>query len=65
MEIAIAIGLLVLVVVAYVLSYAWNQNTEIPEGCKDLTDFSGCGGCVNSNCSIKKKVDSIDTKHDS
>jgi hypothetical protein len=56
MEIAIGIGLLVALIMLYVISAYYNEKTEIPEGCKDLTDFSGCPGCANTLCKMKKTI---------
>jgi hypothetical protein len=56
MQIAIAIGLLVALIMLYVMTAYYNQKTEIPEGCQDLTDFSGCPGCANTMCQMKKTI---------
>lgn len=60
MEIAIGIGLLVALIALYVLSQYFNQKTEIPEGCQDLTDFSHCPGCANRHCGIKTSIEKED-----
>ena len=44
----IMIGALVLV---YVLSYALNKKTPIPEECKDLFNDAACTSCHNFSCS--------------
>jgi hypothetical protein len=43
----IMIGSLVLV---YVLSYALNKKTPVPEECKDLFDDVACTSCNNFTC---------------
>jgi len=57
LEIAIGIGIVVLVAAIYIITYILNEKTKVPEGCEDLTDFSGCQSCTNGACSIKKKID--------
>lgn len=42
------IGSLVLV---YVLSYALNKRTPIPEECKDIFEDAACNSCNNFSCS--------------
>ena len=56
MEYIIAIAIIVLVVVLYIVSYAINEKTAIPEECRDLVDQMGCSSCTNGGCSIKKKL---------
>ncbi|HOP57169.1 MAG TPA: hypothetical protein PLH02_01965 [Bacillota bacterium] len=51
----IAIGIVVLLVAIYIISYVLNQKTEIPEECRNLEDFSACSTCTNQSCTILKK----------
>ncbi len=44
----IMIGALVLV---YILSYALNKKTPIPEECKDIFMEASCTSCNNFSCS--------------
>ncbi|MBN2540256.1 MAG: hypothetical protein JXB08_01895 [Bacilli bacterium] len=46
----IAIGIIVLVVVIYILSYALNEKTAKPEECEDLE----CTSCKAADCSHRK-----------
>lgn len=46
----IAIGVILLVVGLYVLTYKWNEDTEKPEGCEELE----CTSCKAQNCSHRK-----------
>jgi len=46
----IAIGIVVLIVVIYVVSFMMNEKTEKPEGCEDLS----CSGCKVDNCVTRK-----------
>lgn len=62
MEIIIAVVLISLVVVIYVISYAVNEKTSVPEGCEDLTDLSSCSTCTQGGCSIKKTIE-VDNVH--
>lgn len=43
----IMIGSLVLV---YVLSYALNKKTPVPDNCIDLIDDASCKSCSNFTC---------------
>jgi len=51
----IAIGIIVVVIAAYILSYAVNRNTDVPEGCEDLSDGS-CETCTTGTCSMNPKL---------
>lgn len=62
MGLAIGIGLLAIIIVVYVVSYAVNEKTSVPPGCEDLKDLSSCGACTNGDCSIKKTI-KVEDKH--
>ncbi len=57
MELFFGIALVVLIVLIYVVTYILNEKTKVPEGCENLTDFSGCHTCSNSACNIKPRVE--------
>ncbi len=57
MELFFGIALVVLIILIYVATYILNEKTKVPEGCENLTDFSGCQTCSNSACQIKPKVE--------
>lgn len=43
----IAVGIIVVIVIIYVVTYVLNENTDRPEGCEDLE----CNGCNAKDCS--------------
>ena len=47
----IAIGVIVLIIVLYVVSYNLNEKTEKPENCEDIS----CGSCASGSCSHRKQ----------
>lgn len=49
-ETIIAIGIVVLIILVYILTYAINSQTKRPENCDDLE----CNSCKASNCSQRK-----------
>lgn len=50
MEIVIAVGIIVVLITVYMLSYLLNEKTEKPEGCEDIS----CSGCKVDNCVSRK-----------
>lgn len=57
MEIFIGVGVIVLLVIGYILAYALNEKTAVPEGCENLLESAACGTCSNHGCSIKPKLE--------
>jgi hypothetical protein len=57
----VGIGVMTLLVVAFIISYKLNKKTPVPKGCEDLT--SDCDGCAISSCTLhvqsKDKVEVI------
>lgn len=54
----LAIGVVVLLVVIFFVTYILNKKTPKPEGCEDiLISDENCGACNNTACSIKTKLD--------
>jgi len=56
MQYIIGIGIIAVIIIVYVLSYALNEKTPVPEGCEELQESVACSSCTNGGCSIKKKV---------
>lgn len=52
----IAIGVIILLVVCFFVSYVLNKKTPIPEECKNLIDEEKCVGCQNITCSHYKET---------
>lgn len=50
MEIVIAVGIIVVLITVYMLTYLLNEKTEKPEGCEDIS----CSGCKVDNCATRK-----------
>lgn len=51
----IAIGVIILLVALFFISYVLNKKTPIPEECKNLIDEEKCVGCQNITCSHYKE----------
>ncbi len=51
MKIILAIGLVVGLFLLVVLSYRWNKNTPVPEGCENL--HTDCQACGIADCAIR------------
>lgn len=54
----------------YILFFALNEKTKVPEGCELPEDFQGCGACHSATCGSRKKPVKItssdaDKHHDS
>ncbi len=62
MELIIGIILIVVVIALYFITYVVNEKTDVPEGCKDLTDLSHCHNCTNATCGMKQRLGN--EKHD-
>ena len=62
MEIIIAIAIIALVIIIYVITYALNAKTPVPEGCEELARSAACSTCTNGGCTVKK-TDIIDHEH--
>ena len=41
-------------VVVYILSYALNKKTPVPEECLEIVDETKCESCHSFTCSYKK-----------
>ncbi len=54
MQYIIPIGIIVIVVIFYVLTYAINEKTAIPDECQDLVDDINCTACSVGHCSMRK-----------
>ncbi|MFA7561590.1 MAG: hypothetical protein WCY80_05755 [Candidatus Izemoplasmatales bacterium] len=50
MGIVIAVGIIVVLITVYMLTYLLNEKTEKPEGCEDIS----CSGCKVDNCATRK-----------
>jgi hypothetical protein len=50
MQIVIAVGIIVVLITVYMLTYLLNEKTEKPEGCEDIS----CSGCKVDNCATRK-----------
>lgn len=50
-------GILIIVgfVGVYILFFALNERTKVPEGCELPEDFEGCGACHSATCGSRKK----------
>lgn len=54
----IAIGVIVLLAAIFFLTWFLNKKTPVPEGCENLRiGQEACGSCMNTDCSIKMKID--------
>ena len=53
-----AIGIIVLVVAIFFVSYFLNKKTPVPKGCENLrVSEENCMACGNTECKIKKGID--------
>lgn len=54
----IAIGVIVLLIAIFIISYLVNKKTPVPKGCEELkVTEEGCMACHNSDCSVRQKLD--------
>ena len=49
-KLILGIGLLVVIIVIYIVTYAINEKVKKPEGCEDIE----CNSCNAKNCSHRK-----------
>lgn len=54
----IAIGIIIVWIVIFFVTYVLNKKTPVPEGCEamKITD-ENCMACGNTECRIKKDMD--------
>lgn len=54
----LAIGVVILLVIIFFLTYVLNKKTPVPKGCENLkiTD-ENCSACNNTSCQIKNGLD--------
>ncbi len=58
MRILIAIGVVVVLLAIFFISYVANKKTPLPEGCENIKiDEENCLACHNVDCSIKRGFD--------
>lgn len=55
MDYIIAIGIIAIIIIVYVLTYAINEKTKAPEGCEELTASEACSTCSVGGCAVKTK----------
>lgn len=54
----IAIGVVVLLIIIFFVTYVLNKRTPLPKGCEDIKiDDENCMACNNLDCSIKRGLD--------
>lgn len=54
----LGIGIIVLLVAIFFITFFLNKKTPIPKECENLRiGQEGCGGCKNYSCSIRYKLD--------
>lgn len=47
----IAIGIIVVLLIIFFLTYVKNKKTPLPKGCEDMINEERCVGCQNVSCS--------------
>lgn len=54
----IAIGVVVLLILIFFVTYFLNKKTPVPKGCENIKlSEEGCLACNNTDCSIRQKID--------
>lgn len=54
----IGIGVVVLIVGIFFLTWFLNKKTPVPKGCENLRiGEEACSSCLNTECGIKMKLD--------
>ena len=54
----LAIGIIVLLIVVFFITYLLNKKTTLPKGCEDLKiSEESCSKCNNTMCDFKNKID--------
>jgi hypothetical protein len=51
-KILIGIGIITILVTAFIVSYQWNKKTPVPAGCENLSP--DCEGCGMTSCTLHK-----------
>lgn len=58
LEKILAIGVVILVIAIFFVTYLLNKKTPVPEGCENLQiNDENCLSCGNDSCHIKAKLD--------
>ncbi len=54
----IAIGVVVLLIAVFFVTYFLNKKTPVPKGCENIKlSEEGCLACHNTDCGIRQKMD--------
>lgn len=54
----LAIGLVILLIIIFFVTYVLNKKTPVPEGCEELKiNDENCMACGNTDCRIKQGID--------
>ena len=54
----LAIGIIILLIAIFFISYLLNKKTPVPKGCENIRiNDENCSVCKNTSCSIKQKID--------
>lgn len=63
MYLFLAIGVIVILVLVFFVTYFLNKKTPLPKGCEDLRiGKEGCSSCKNFDCSLRRKLDLNDNE---
>lgn len=54
----IAIGLVIVLIAVFFITYVLNKRTPVPKGCENIKiSEEGCMSCLNTECHIKQGLD--------
>lgn len=61
--IAIAIGIILVLLITFVVTFVLYKKTPVPKGCEDLSiDKTKCSSCSNSSCPYAADINKKEEK---
>lgn len=55
----LGIGVIILLIAIFFISYVINKKTPVPPECKDISDSLKCESCTEITCALNKIHDEV------